>query len=595
MNRLLVIGFASSDVLHLRDRAVNCAGGAGMYTAMAASRCGAQVTLFGGRPDPCPDNLRPVAQQLRDWTGPIIRPEQLPHFEISYRRGKTQYLKQLLGAEAMLSITMLPTNLSMYDLVHITPLGNGEKQLSFIQACRQHGAKKISAGTGLFIAKEQPQTVRAAIEQTDYFFMNNQEAKSVFGSLESAKTGPGKVLYLTLGAQGANVIQGNKITSIPAVSVTEVDPTGAGDSFCGSALAHLLQKKHPIMAAHYATALATETISQVGPSALLSDETPPEMSLDARAQVNDLQVQKIAQQISTISDVVPFPFVSPVLPSVGHPKAIDYFFAATLQQFSFWSEENGRYEHPLIANINGSLHKGSDYLWAAYKRRLEQDQDFFSPERQANMSREELLEAFRSDSGDDSMPALDLHLEQARSYGRDMLALKRTPQTVLHESLTSAEPLQTFLDLLDQIGGYKEDPLRKKTGLLALILNQRPEKLLPLRTDERVAPVIDYHAMRFCLRIGLIDVLDEQLRQKLIQRQILSPRDEWAVRHSAYRAREQVVTLSGKSEGSVDWFFFGARKRCPEMSEPECHLCQVHPVCSHRKELFQPVLRTTYY
>jgi len=87
-----------------------------------------------------------------------------------------------------------------------------------------------------------------------------------------------------------------------------------------------------------------------------------------------------------------------------------------------------------------------------------------------------LLEVFRSDVGDNPMPAVDLHVEQARSYGRDMLAIKQTPQTVLQESLTSDQPLQSFLHVLDQIGGYKEDPLRKKSGLLALILNQRPEQ-----------------------------------------------------------------------------------------------------------------------
>jgi hypothetical protein len=47
--------------------------------------------------------------------------------------------------------------------------------------------------------------------------------------------------------------------------------------------------------------------------------------------------------------------------------------------------------------------------------------------------------------------------------------------------------------------------------------------------------------------------------------------------------------------GAVDWFFFNSRKRCPEMMEPVCGDCQVDPVCAHRKELFQPVLRTTFY
>ena len=362
------------------------------------------------------------------------------------------------------------------------PLSDPLQQLSFIQACRQRGAKQISAGTGLFIVDKQPQAVRAIVEQTDYFFMNDLEAKAVFGSLESANTEPGKILYVTLGAQGgACIIQGDISTLIPAVLATELDPTGAGDTFCGATLAYLLQKKHPIMAARHAATLAAEMIAQVGPTALLSEDPPPEMPLDARVQVNDEQVRKVAEKISTLSEVSPFPFVSPELPPVGHPKALDYFFAATLQQFSFWSERNNRYYQPLIAKIGGVEQKGSDYLWETFSRRVEQDADFCSPERQANLSREELLEVFRADNGDDPMPSLDLHLEQAHGYGQDMLALQLTPQAVLQEALASAQPLQTFLVLLDQIGGYKEDPLRKKSGLLALILNQRPETFLPLR------------------------------------------------------------------------------------------------------------------
>jgi hypothetical protein len=81
----------------------------------------------------------------------------------------------------------------------------------------------------------------------------------------------------------------------------------------------------------------------------------------------------------------------------------------------------------------------------------------------------------------------------------------------------------------------------------------------------------------------------------LLNRQIVSPEEEWAVRYATYRAMAQVVALSGKGTGAVDQFFFTARRRCPEMTEPECGLCPVDSVCAHRKESFQPVLRTAFY
>ena len=90
-------------------------------------------------------------------------------------------------------------------------------------------------------------------------------------------------------------------------------------------------------------------------------------------------------------------------------------------------------------------------------------------------------------------------------------------------------------------------------------------------------------------------MVDVELQRKITNRQILQPSEEWAVRYAAYRADEQVVTLSGKSTGAVDWFLYSARKRCPEMTEPECEHCPVNPVCAHREELFQPVIRTSFY
>jgi sugar/nucleoside kinase (ribokinase family) len=595
MKRLLVVGGASFDVLHLADRTVSSAGGAGMYTAMAARRCGVEVSMFGPRPDPCPDSLQPVAGYLSEWLGPVVPPEHLPQIEISYRGGKTEYLDISSRAEADLSPDMLPMDLSQYDHVHVIALSDALAQLSFVRACRQRGAMWISAGTCPRDAEDHPQVVRDIIELTDCFFMNDWEAEKLFGSLESARSEPGKLLFVTSGAQGVTIIQGDNFTKIPSVPAAELDPTGAGDTFCGAALAYLLQKKHPVMAARSAVPLAAEMIGQIGPATLLSDDPPPQPPSDPRVRVNEGQVRKVAKLISTLSEVAPYAFISPELPPAGYPKALDYFFAATLQQFSFWTVQENRYHRPLLAKIGGVERKGSDYLWYAFSRGIDQDPDFCSPERQASLSRQELLEVFRADDGDDPMPALDLHLEQARRYGQDMVALQLTPRSVLQEAVASEEPLQTFLELLDQIGGYKEDPLRKKSSLLALILKDRPEGFLFLGSDEELAPIIDYHLMRSCLRIGLVEVVDEELRLKLLNRQVVSHTEEWAVRYPSYLANEQLVALSGKNAGAVDQFFFGARKRCPEMSEPDCGSCQLDPVCDHRKELFQPVLRTSNY
>jgi hypothetical protein len=249
----------------------------------------------------------------------------------------------------------------------------------------------------------------------------------------------------------------------------------------------------------------------------------------------------------------------------------------------------------MIATLDGRSLKGSDYLFAAYRRMIDRDGGFFGPDRQAALTAEELAPVLRADDGSNPMPAFDLHLEMAQSYGRDMLALGLTPREIVEKANRMESPRTAFLSALDHIGGYKEDPLRKKSMLLALILEQRPEKFLSPASGEDEPPVIDYHLMRSCLRTGLVDAIDDDLRRKLIGREELSSAEEWTVRFAAYQAIQQVQAQSGRSMGAVDWFFFNARRRCPEMTEPDCPNCAVDPGCAHRKELFQPVIRTTFY
>ncbi len=595
MTNLLVIGGASLDVLHIGGRTVRSAGGAGLYTALAAARLGADAAMLAPRPEPAPEPLLPALRRIR-WLGPLTSPDGLPRFEIAhYGGGRAELLAAHWGAEAAMTPADLPADLSRVDLVHIAALGTAQRQLDFLRACRKRGARRISVGTYGRVVYGETAVVRSLFEQADLFFMNENEAGGLFGSVGAARTAAGKLLFVTLGERGALVIQGEHRTDVPGQGADEVDPTGAGDTFCGATLAGLSRGEHPVMAARQAVALAAEMIGAIGPAALWRDDPLPRPRDDGRVIVDAAQVARVAALVAGLPEVQPFDFTGPEFPPAGHPAALDYFFSATLQQFSFWETAGGRYSHPLLAPLDGAVHKGSDYLWRVWLRPLATDPAFYRPEGQAKLTGAELLALFKADDGSDPMPAFDLHLELARAYGRDMLALGLRPAELLARVNASARPLAALLCSLDHVGGYKEDPLRKKAALLGLILQQRPEGWLRPASDENFPPVIDYHLMRSCLRTGLLDIVDSELEQALSGRLVIDRAGEWAVRLAAYEAVQQVVRLSGQSMGAVDWFFFNARRRCPEMTEPECERCAVDPVCAHRKELFQPVLRTTFY
>jgi sugar/nucleoside kinase (ribokinase family) len=623
---LLVIGGASLDVYHLANgQTVHSPGGAGLYTALAAAHSGAATGMFAPRPDPMPEPLKVAASRI-EWIGPIVPPDQLPSFEIAhYGGGRAALLNASWGGEMLITPDNFPGDQITASIIHIAALRTAQRQLNFALALQsppspenwgRAGVGAISAGTYSKICVNEPDTVRELIGLCDFFFMNENEATLLFGGVDHVRARPGQIIFVTLAERGALVIQGDHVTHVSGHPASEFDPTGAGDTFCGATLAHIARGKHPIMAAQSAILLSAEMIGAVGPTRLLSDAPAPMPAIDPRVRVDNAQVQRIAQLIAHLPEVQPFRFVGDFFPYVDDPGALDWFFAVTLQQFGFWemtppprpspASQVRVYSHPMIATLDGRLLKGSDYLFAAYRRVIDRDGGFFTPDRQAALTAEELEAVLRADDGSIPLPAFDLHLEMAQSYGRDMLALGWTPHEIVERANRADHPRTAFLSLLDHIGGYKEDPLRKKSMLLALMLEQRPEKFLrnadtPRLVGEgpgvRVAepPVIDYHLMRSCLRTGLVEVIDDDLRSKLIGREELSGAEEWAVRFAAYQAIQQVQSLSGRSMGAVDWFFFNARRRCPEMTEPDCANCAIDAVCAHRTELFQPVIRTTFY
>ncbi|MBI4672904.1 MAG: hypothetical protein HY741_14715 [Chloroflexi bacterium] len=597
---LLIIGGASLDVLHLQNETRKSSGGAGMYTALAAARAGARVTMFAPRPDPMPPELAPLAERV-NWIGPIVPPEQLPSFEIAhYGNGKAELVGARWGAEALLTPENLPDMNFEADIVYCGPLADPARQLAFIRHFKTRGYR-TAVGTYWRAVSNFRDIVRQTQRDVDIFFCNENEARGLWEFEHAPRVDVGKLLFVTRNVEGADVIQGDFCTRVPTMPAKEFDPTGAGDTFCGTTLAHLANGAHPVQAARYGVAAASEMITLLGPTALL--RPPPAPPTDARVHVDVAQVERIASLIAALPDVNGFDFAGENFPPVNHPAALDFFFAATLQQFGFWSDDGARYVEPYIASLNGRALKGSDYLFAVYLRLLNTDTDALTPARHAALTLpciqgrqfDVFTDWYRDDNGAANMPALAEHFELARTYGRDMQALGWTTRNIVERANASETPLQTFLQMLDHIGGYKEDPLRKKATLLAIILQQRPEKFLRVNPDEVVPPIIDYHLQRSCLRTGLVRVDDAALRKKLARREIVSPDEEWAVRSAAYEAIVQVQKLSGKSMGAVDWFFFGARRRCPEMTEPDCARCAVDAVCAHEKRLFQPVRRTTFY
>lgn len=603
--RLLVVGGASLDRIHVDGTPVATPGGAGLYTALAAARAGVEVTMLAPLPDPMPPELAPVSDVIR-WIGPTVDLDGLPRFEIAYdRHGDVSLFREHVGAEP----AMTPDLLDMIDTVdmvdtvdtvggfpgaaYCVPFLDAMVQRRFVDALRARGVLIATATYGK-AATTRTDVVRSTLDLVDLSFCNEAEAQILFG--DTAIPRAGRFRFVTRGARGVSVFQGDLRTDVDAEPVRPVDPTGAGDTFCGTVLARILLGDHPVEAARRGVAAAAATVSAIGPSALLRPRAPLPVTTDPSVRIDEAAVGRIAGLIRELDDLHPFDFTGGPFPEVGDPATIGWFAAATLQQYGFWYEVDGRWERSMTGAIGGVRLKGSDYLWSVYRRWRDRDPNAMSPHGQSVVTVEQWRAAAADDDGHDPFPDSVTAAALTRSYGRTLVEIGADATGLVAVAARSPRPLASLLTLLDHVGGYRDDPLRKKSALLGVILRQRPERFLPdVGTHDDAPPIVDYHVQRSCLRTGMVAVDDDMLRRRLVERRILDAADEDIIRRAAFDAVARLSTLSGRGMGAVDWFLFSMRHHCPEAIEPDCRSCPADPACAHRTELFQPVFRTTAY
>ncbi|HEY9678430.1 MAG TPA: PfkB family carbohydrate kinase [Drouetiella sp.] len=270
MGKLVVIGCASLDVVHVeRDEKKvthESAGGAALYTALAARGCGIDVTLVAPRPNPIPPALE-FASAVLNWVGPECSAEEIPRLEIvHYGEGKATLIGASWGAEHSLATSHLPL-LNKDDFVHIAALSSAQAQMKFLREAKRHKAT-VSVGTYARLIQSAKQEVLELFANSDFFFMNANEFRLLFEEGSMSIDSPDQKVFVTDGAAGATIYNGNIKHRISAPAAVEFEPTGAGDTFCGVTLGEILRGIPVVEAAKTACAVASSSVEQIGPTVI---------------------------------------------------------------------------------------------------------------------------------------------------------------------------------------------------------------------------------------------------------------------------------------------------------------------------------------
>jgi ribokinase len=152
-----------------------------------------------------------------------------------------------------------------------------------------HAARELLAGAAVTLVQHEvpPDAVRAAIAAAgatvvlnpaparplaapvDVLVPNRVELAALAGgdgdpvALASGLEGA-RAVVVTLGADGAVVVQGDRVERIAAPTVAAVDTTGAGDAFCGALAEALAGGGELVEAARWAVRAAAVSVTRAG-------------------------------------------------------------------------------------------------------------------------------------------------------------------------------------------------------------------------------------------------------------------------------------------------------------------------------------------
>jgi ribokinase len=260
---LLTIGELTLDDVVVEGGAVDWqqAGGGGLYSAVGAMVWSNEVGVSSAVGHDYPQRLLDeVAGAGLDLRGVVRSPEtQSIGLWLLYESDGTrrQVQKSRGGTFAVLDqVRRPPCEAGLAPAgVHVAPQSS-EGQLRALQQLR---GRDVVRTLDLLIEPyidRTPYTSGAVFADLDAFLPSAQEVIDVWGHDDTRRLGQWLVergstagLAIKRGADGVDVLVDRSIVRVPSVVEDLLDPTGAGDAFCGGFLAGLVATGDPLEAA----------------------------------------------------------------------------------------------------------------------------------------------------------------------------------------------------------------------------------------------------------------------------------------------------------------------------------------------------------
>ncbi len=258
-------------------------GGKGANQAVAAARLGRRVAMVGAVGDDTAgtDLLAGLRKDLIDVSGvSVLNDVPTGVATIAVDAAGENSIVVSSGANARVSAEQV---LELIEAGHA--LGSAsivmaqfEVPVAALLAAAQRISGRLILNPAPAIDKGESDHLAELLGAADVLIPNRGELATLIGTTEATSidelvdqariaigTGPdaGSVI-VTLGGDGALVVDGSNVTQIPIVEVEAVDTTAAGDSFCGALADALVDGASVVEAARWAARCAAITVTRRG-------------------------------------------------------------------------------------------------------------------------------------------------------------------------------------------------------------------------------------------------------------------------------------------------------------------------------------------
>ncbi|WP_420641594.1 PfkB family carbohydrate kinase [Candidatus Leptofilum sp.] len=253
----LVIGHITRDV----TQAGNLVGGTVAYGGRVAHALGCNTAVL--------TSCQPEYEGLQELTGLTVK--LLPSantstFENIY--GENGRIQMLYTVASSLGVDDLPSAWPQPTVLHLGPLTNEvdpaimHRYPESIIGLTPQGWLRHWTEDGRVYAREWPEAERY-LPLADVVILSEEDLLNDEMLIRYRQHA--KLLIMTENAQGCTVFYGEEVRQVAAPSVTQVEPTGAGDIFAAAFLTQYARNgRNPWQAAEFANFIAAQSVTKLG-------------------------------------------------------------------------------------------------------------------------------------------------------------------------------------------------------------------------------------------------------------------------------------------------------------------------------------------